>query len=112
HGTFLAAATALGDPSTLLPAFVGALSHSPFVVGLMTTILVGGEIAPQLLFSHRVETSPAKRPYLLAAVYSRAAAWLALGGIASFWQGSARGLLLLTLALLSLFAVGGSLGGV
>lgn len=113
HGSFLAGATALAQPTTLLPAYVAALGGSPALVGLTLTVLLGGGAVPELLFSHRVEGSPLKRPFLLVAVFSRAAAWLVLG--AATWQlrRSASGLLLgALLLLLAVFAIGGSLGNV
>lgn len=113
HGGFFAAGTALAQPSTALPAYVSLLGGSSVLVGLMTSVLLAGQVAPQLAFSHWVEGSAAKKPFLLAAVYSRALAWLALGGLTLLWAGRAHALLLATLlALLIAFALGGSLGGV
>ena len=113
HGTFLAAATALGQPTTILPAYVALLGGSPLVVGAMLSVLLAGSVVPELLFAHVVEGSPRKRPYLLLAVFSRAGAWIVLG--ASTWLfAGARQVWLLTLlfVLLAVFAVGGSLGSV
>ncbi|MEJ2291920.1 MAG: MFS transporter [Deinococcales bacterium] len=113
HGVFFAVGTALAEPSTALPAYVALLSSSPVLVGLMTSLLLAGEVVPQLLFSRWVEGAAHKKPFLLVAVYSRALAWLVLGGLTLLWAGRAHTLLLATLfALLAAFAVGGSLGGV
>lgn len=113
HGTFLAAATALGQPTTILPAYVALLGGSPFIVGAMLSVLLAGSVVPELLFAHIVEGSPRKRPYLLLAVFSRAGAWLALGALTWLMAGSRNLWLLVVLfALLAVFAVGGSLGSV
>lgn len=113
HGVFFAVGTALAEPSTALPAYVALLSDSPVLVGLMTSLLLAGEVVPQLLFSRWVESVARKKGFLLVAVYSRSLAWLALGGLTLLWAGRAHQLLLVTLfALLAAFAVGGSLGGV
>ncbi|MDA8346299.1 MAG: MFS transporter [Thermaerobacter sp.] len=110
HGTFLAAATALGQPTTILPAYVALLGGSPLLVGTMLSVLLAGSVLPELFFAHIVEGSPRKRPYLLWAVYSRAVAWLMLGTLTWLFARSAPLLLLLLLfALLAVFAVGGSL---
>jgi MFS family permease len=113
HGTFLAAATALAQPTTLLPAYVALLGGSPLVVGTMLTVLLAGGVLPQLAFAHVVEASPRKRPFLLWAVYSRAGSFLLLGVLSLVLAGRGRGLLMaLLFALLAAFALGGSLGGV
>ncbi len=113
HGTFLAAATALGQPTTILPAYVVLLGGSPFVVGAMLSVLLAGSVVPELLFAHVVEGSPRKRPYLLLAVFSRAGAWLVLGALTWLMAGGRSLWLLVTLfLLLTLFAIGGSLGSV
>jgi MFS family permease len=113
HGTFLAAATALGQPTTILPAYVALLGGSPLLIGTMVSLLLVGSLLPQLFFAHLVEGSARKRPYLLWAVYSRAAAWLVLGMLTWIFARNAADLLLLLLfAMLAVFAVGGSLGGV
>jgi MFS family permease len=113
HGAFLAGATALALPTTILPAYIAALGGSPLIVGLMLTVLLMGNVMPELLFAHVVEGRPRKRPYLLVAVFSRAGAWLLLGAATWVLQRSATGeLLAVLLLLLGVFAVGGSLGSV
>lgn len=113
HGTFTAAAMALTQPTTILPAYVVALGGSSLLVGLMLTVLLAGGVVPELLFAHVVEGSARKRPYLLIAVFSRAGAWLVLGGLTLLFAKSAGSVLLLLLfALLATFAIGGSLGNV
>ncbi len=113
HGTFLAAASALAQPTTILPAYIVLLGGSPFAVGLMLTVLLGGSVLPELLFAHVVEGAPKKRPFLIVAVFSRAAAWLALGGASLLLDhGGADALLLLLFLLLAAFSLGGSLGSV
>ncbi len=113
HGTFLAAATALGQPTTILPAYVALLGGSPLVVGAMLSVLLAGSVVPELLFAHIVEGSPRKRPYLLLAVFSRAGAWLLLGAL-TWLMSSGKGVwpLVVLFLLLGLFAIGGSLGSV
>jgi MFS family permease len=113
HGVFFAVGAALADPSTVLPAYAALLSRSPVLVGLMTSLLLAGQVVPQLLFSHWVEGAAHKKPFLLVAVFSRALAGLALGGLTFLWADRSHTLLLATLfALLAAFAVGGSLGSV
>ncbi|MEJ2668270.1 MAG: hypothetical protein P8Z81_14435, partial [Deinococcales bacterium] len=113
HGVFFAAGAALADPSTALPAYVSLLTGSPVLVGLVTSLLLAGDVVPQLLFSRWVEARARKKGFLLAAVYSRALAWLLLGILTLLWAERGHGLLLATLlVLVAAFALGGSLGGV
>jgi len=113
HGVFFAAGAALADPATALPAYVGLLSRSPVVVGLVTSMLLAGDVLPQLLFSRWVEARPRKKGFLVVAVYSRALAWLLLGAITTLWAARGHGLLLgVLLVLVATFALGGSLGAV
>jgi MFS family permease len=113
HGTFLAAATALAQPTTILPAYVALLGGSPLLIGAIVSLLLIGSLLPQLFFASLVEGSARKRPYLLWAVYSRAAAWLVLGVLTWIFARNAASLLLFLLfAMLAVFAVGGSLGSV
>lgn len=113
HGTFMAAGTALTQPTTLLPAYVALLGGSPSWVGLMTTLLTAGSVLPQLAFAQWVESKARKRPFLIGAVYARAASLLTLGGL-TLWLGRDGGIVLLAVlaVLLTAFAVGGSLGSV
>jgi MFS family permease len=113
HGTFLAAASALVQPTTLLPAYVASLGGSPFLVGLMVSVLLAGSVLPELWFARGVEASPRKKPHLLVAVYSRAGSFLLLGALTLALSRSAPALLLaLLLVLLAAYSLGGSLGSV
>ncbi|HKI56852.1 MAG TPA: MFS transporter [Trueperaceae bacterium] len=113
HGVFFAAGSALAEPSTALPAYVTLLSGSPVVVGLVTSVLLAGDVLPQLLFSRWVEVRARKKGFLVVAVYSRALAWLLLGALTLLWAGRGHGLLLaVLLVLVATFALGGSLGAV
>lgn len=113
HGTFLAAASALAQPTTILPAYVLLLGGSPLAVGVMLTLLLSGSVLPELFFAYVVEGAARKRPFLIVAVYSRAAAWLALGVTSLVFARSGPGtLLLLLFLLLTAFSLGGSLGSV
>ncbi|RIV20252.1 MFS transporter [Alicyclobacillaceae bacterium I2511] len=113
HGTFTAAAAALAQPTTILPAYIVALGGSPLLVGLMLTVLLAGGVVPELLFAHIVEGRARKRPYFIIAVFSRSGAWFALGGLTLLFIHSPGAVLLLLLfTFLAAFAIGGSLGSV
>ena len=112
HGALLTAGLALADPVALLPVLVDRLTGSPIWVGGLASLMAAASAAPQLLVARYVEPLPRKRPVLLAAVYVRAAALALLGAL--LWWGAGRPGLQLSglVALLSVFALAGAVGGV
>lgn len=117
HYIFLSASMALADPTTIIPALITHLTGSPALVGLTSSVLVGGGVAPQLLFARWIEPRPRKKTFMLAAVYVRAAA-LAAMGVPLLWLAGWRSgatiatAYLLFLAAVLIFSVAGGMGGV
>jgi MFS family permease len=60
-------AGAFASTTTVLPAFVGRLSDSPLLIGLISTIASGGWLLPQMLAASRIAHQPRKKPYLIGA---------------------------------------------
>jgi len=113
HGTFFRVSVAFAEPTTILPVYIMLLTDSKSYVGLLSSILLAGAVLPTLFFSRYVEPRPRKLPFLLVAVFSRAASWLVLGAL-TWLLGAQHPLVTLAVlfVLLLVFSLGGSLGGV
>jgi len=111
HGVFFQLGMAFSQSTSVLPAFIHALTGSSFLVGLLSTLQRTGTILPQLFFANYLESKPLKRPYLLWVIYSRSAIWAALGFTVMFVVGGHPTLVTaILLILLTLFFFVGGLG--
>lgn len=113
HGAFLALGTALTQPTTVVAAFIVALTGSTIWVGGLSTVLAVATALPQLFFARWIEPRPRKKPFLLLAVYVRALSWGLLAWLIVA-IGSSRPQLLtwVLVGLLAAFSMGGGIGGV
>jgi MFS family permease len=59
-----ALAMTFANATTVLPDFVGRLTDSEVVVGLLTTVANGAWLLPQLLFAHLLTNKRRKKPYV------------------------------------------------
>ncbi len=93
------------DVSTVMPAFVGQLTNSAPIIGLVGTVFNGGWLLPQLAAARYINDKPRKKPYLLAGLGGR----IFFGVIAAaLWAGLPRRptpMLVLFFTCLGLFAV-------
>jgi len=81
------AAFTLVSPTSLLPAFVGQLTDSAPVIGLVGTVFTGGWLLPQLAVARLINDKPRKKPYMVAGLSGRVLFWvIAL----ALWAGLAR----------------------
>ncbi len=71
HGIFFAISAALVDLNTVLPGFITNLSNSKLILGLATSILMGGPILFQLFFIRIIDPLPYKKWTLLLGIYLR-----------------------------------------
>ncbi len=71
HGIFFAISAALVDLNTVLPGFITNLSQSKIVLGIATSILMGGPILFQILFIRIIDPLPYKKGTLLIGIYLR-----------------------------------------
>jgi MFS family permease len=103
--TFFKIAMAFISPDSVLPAFVRQLTDAAPVIGLVTTVINGGWLLPQLVAAQVLNRKPRKKPYLIAGISGRVLFWIIALGL---WLGLAR-LPMLTLTLfftcLGLFSV-------
>ena len=67
-------------PDSILPAFVGELTDSALIIGLVSSIFSGGWLLPQLVAARIINDKPRKKPYLLGGISGRVLFWIiALG---------------------------------
>ncbi len=78
HGAFLALGMALTQPTTIISAFVAALTGSTIWVGGLATVLTVAGALPQLFVARWMSPIPYKKPYLLGAIYIRVISWALL----------------------------------
>jgi len=81
------AAFAFVDPNSVLPAFVRQFTDWAPVIGLVTTVVNGFWLLPQLLVARLINDRPYKKPYLLAGLIGRASFWVVA---LALWMGLAR----------------------
>jgi len=86
------------SPSSVLPAFVRQLTDAAPLVGLVSTVWMGGWMLPQLVAARVIGDKPRKKPYIYIAFIGRAALWVVP---LALWAG----LGLHTTAMLALFFV-------
>jgi MFS family permease len=68
------------NPNSLLPAFVGELTDSAFIIGSVSSAFSGSWLLPQLVAARIINDKPRKKPYLLSGISGRVMFWIiALG---------------------------------
>ncbi len=90
--------------SSVIPAFVGQLTDSALVIGLVGTVFNGGWLLPQLAIARLINDKPRKKPYMLAGTSGRVLFWVIALGL---WIGLDRyptAMLILFFICLGLFA--------
>lgn len=113
HGAFLAVGMALTQPTTVIAAFVAALTGSTVWVGGLSTVLTMAGVLPQLFVARFIEPRPRKLPFLLLAIYLRVFSWGLLALLVHLIGATRPDLLAWVLVgLLAIFYAGGGLGGV
>ncbi len=112
HGAFLAMGMALTQPNTVVAAFIADLTGSTVWVGGLSTVLTVASALPQPFLARWIEPRPRKMPYLMLAIYMRAASWGTLAWLIPVLGARSPRLLAWALVgLLALFSLGGGLGG-
>jgi MFS family permease len=92
------------NPSSVLPAFVGQLTDSAPVIGLVGTVFNGGWLLPQLAVARLINDKPRKKRYVIAGMSGRTMLLVVALGL---WAGLGRypaAMLGLFFACLGLFA--------
>lgn len=98
--------------SSVMPAFVGQLTDSAPVIGLVDTVFRGGWLLPQLATARLINDKPRKKPYMLAGLSGR---FLFFVIALALWSGLAdrpTAMLILFFTCLGLFASTDGFGSV
>ena len=98
--------------SSVMPAFVGQLTDSAPVIGLVDTVFRGGWLLPQLATARLINDKPHKKPYMLAGLSGR---FLFFVIALALWSGLAdrpTAMLILFFTCLGLFASTDGFGSV
>jgi hypothetical protein len=110
NGLLFTLAETLMDPTLVLVAFIGYLTHSPLWLGLVTPLRDGAWFLPQLWVSGYLQSQPLKlRLYQWMAV-ARVFAWGGLA-LAAFFVRDPRSLLVAFFTLYGLYALAAGFGG-
>ncbi len=79
HGFFLAIATTIAEPATILPIIVSHFTHNSLIIGLFSSLLKGGAIVVQIVAAFWAQSFPRMMPYLYGVFAARFLAWLGIG---------------------------------
>ena len=113
HAVFLALTKNFSDINTVIPTMLIQAGGTPFHLGLLTTIMVGGSKFMQLFFGAFLSHKKKTKNYLFIGVYLRVSALLILGYLLSF-AGTMEGdhVIGLILLLMTIFSFSGAFAGI
>jgi MFS family permease len=75
------------SPSTVLPAFVSELTTSAPLIGLISTLLTGAWLLPQLVAANYLAGREHQKPYLIASAAIGRSLFFPLAGVVYFFGG-------------------------
>jgi MFS family permease len=75
------------SPSTILPAFVSELTASAPLIGLVSTLLTGAWLLPQLVAANYLAGRERQKPYLIASAVIGRSLFFPLAGVVYFLGG-------------------------
>jgi len=84
HGILFQAGMAFSEPLSVLPVFLSHFTRSRTMIGVFSALMNAGGVLPQLFVARKLQSRPRKKPVLVAAIWTRAAAWAILGGLTYF----------------------------
>ncbi len=113
HGFFLAVATTIAEPSTVLPLIVHHFSSSNILVGFFASLLRGGAILVQLFAAFHAQSYKLVMPYLKIVFLARFLSWFGIGLAILFFGENYPKLTLLSLAIgLFIFSFSAGFGAI
>ena len=71
HAVFLALASNFMDVDTIIPSMLIKAGGTPFHLGLLTAIMLGGTRLFQLIFASHLSAKENKKPFLISAINIR-----------------------------------------
>ena len=113
HATFFALSFSFMDIDTVMPAMLLRAGGSNFHIGLLTTILLGGNWFAQLFFAPFLYNRPRKKPYLIIGIAIRVLALFLFSLLFLYFQNiNNQWFITILLGLALIFAISGSFAGV
>jgi MFS family permease len=85
------------SPSTVLPAFVSELTSSAPLIGLISTLLTGAWLLPQLFAANFLAAQERQKPYLMLSAAIGRVTFFLLAGIVYLWADRRPGVTLIAL---------------
>jgi len=113
HAVFLALTKNFAEINTVIPTMLIQAGGTPFHLGLLTTIMVGGSKFMQIFFAAFLTHKEKTKKYLFMGIYLRVGALLILGYLL-FFAGDMEGKSVITLILflMTLFSFAGAFAGI
>ncbi len=112
HMAFLSLASTMINVNTVIPAYLEHLYHSSFLIGVVSSILLGLPSITQLFFANFLKTKKFKKPYLMGGILTRAFAIFLLALTTFYISNLAEWGIILILTAVTLFATTGSFAGI
>ncbi len=113
HAVFLALTKNFADINTVIPTMLIQAGGSPFHLGILTAIMVGGSKFMHIFFAAFLTHKEKTRKFLLLGIYLRVGALLILGYLLSF-AGEMQGkyVIGIILLLMTIFSFSGAFAGI
>ncbi len=113
HAVFLALTKNFAEINTVIPTMLIQAGGTPFHLGLLTTIMVGGSKFMQIFFAAFLTHKEKTRKYLFMGIYLRVGALLILGYFLSFAENmEGKYVITFILLLMTLFSFSGAFAGI
>jgi len=113
HAVFLALTKNFADINTVIPTMLIQAGGTPFHLGILTTIMVGGSKFMQIFFAAFLTHKERTKKYLFLGIYLRVGALLILGYLL-FFAGNMEGkyVIAFILFLMTIFSFAGAFAGI
>ncbi|OPX31418.1 MAG: hypothetical protein B1H09_02960 [Gemmatimonadaceae bacterium 4484_173] len=113
HGIFLSLASNFMDVDTVIPSMILNAGGNAVMLGIMTTIMIGGSSLMQIVFASFLSNRASKKSMLLAAINLRVVSLIFLGLILfTSSTGGSTALLFSIFVLISVFSFSGSFANI
>ena len=110
HGAFFHMATAFADPYAIIPLFLAGFTDSRALIGLVVSLVEAVGVFPQIAVANRLRSRPSSaKPLMLVGIWTRCAVWGALAALALLVPDPGVLVLLLFIAGVSIYSLGGGI---
>lgn len=112
HGFFLALTMAMIDFNTVLPTLIDTLNDSKIIFGSLYSIMLGGPLIFNILFSHYLKRFTKKKKFLLIGMYIRGFAFFGMAFVTYYYALESPATVILSFYLfITMFAVSAGFAG-